>query len=123
MAKVIVGNHSSVIVPRNERDGIRKFYCDVLGGKITTEKTTETSFVSEKASTLAFSMGMSRMPFLNLRRSGTNSRLFDRNPLPRGRSLNNLCGRGFARSPRNTTSRGIVEWDTHRWHKAGPWQF
>src|SRR5713226_9516947 len=37
MAKVIFGNHSSVIVPRQDRDSIRKFYCDVLGGKITTE--------------------------------------------------------------------------------------
>src|SRR5579872_7041890 len=35
MAKVIFGNHSSVIVPRKDRDGIRKFYCDVLGGTIT----------------------------------------------------------------------------------------
>jgi catechol 2,3-dioxygenase-like lactoylglutathione lyase family enzyme len=35
MAKVIFGNHSSVIVPRKERDSIRQFYCDVLGGKIT----------------------------------------------------------------------------------------
>jgi catechol 2,3-dioxygenase-like lactoylglutathione lyase family enzyme len=34
MAKVIFGNHSSVIVPRKDRDSIRKFYCDVLGGKI-----------------------------------------------------------------------------------------
>jgi catechol 2,3-dioxygenase-like lactoylglutathione lyase family enzyme len=35
MANVIFGNHSSVIVPRKDRDSIRKFYCDVLGGKIT----------------------------------------------------------------------------------------
>jgi len=35
MAKVIFGNHSSVIVPRRDRDSIRKFYCDILGGKIT----------------------------------------------------------------------------------------
>lgn len=28
MAKVILGNHSSVIVPVQDRDGIRKFYCD-----------------------------------------------------------------------------------------------
>jgi hypothetical protein len=35
MAKVIFGNHSSVIVPRQDRDSIRKFYCDVLGGKLT----------------------------------------------------------------------------------------
>jgi hypothetical protein len=34
MAKVIFGNHSSVLVPRQDRDGIRQFYCDVLGGKI-----------------------------------------------------------------------------------------
>jgi extradiol dioxygenase family protein len=34
MAKVILGNHSSVLVPRQDRDRIRKFYCDVLGGKI-----------------------------------------------------------------------------------------
>ena len=35
MTKVIFGNHSSVLVPRQDRDSIRKFYCDVLGGKIT----------------------------------------------------------------------------------------
>jgi hypothetical protein len=34
MTKVIFGNHSSVIVSRQDRDSIRKFYCDVLGGKI-----------------------------------------------------------------------------------------
>lgn len=34
MAKVIFGNHSSIIVPRQDRDNIRKFYCDVLGGEI-----------------------------------------------------------------------------------------
>jgi catechol 2,3-dioxygenase-like lactoylglutathione lyase family enzyme len=34
MARVIFGNHSSVLVPRQDRDRIRKFYCDVLGGKI-----------------------------------------------------------------------------------------
>ena len=35
MAKVIFGNHSSVIVPQQDRDNIRKFYCDILGGTIT----------------------------------------------------------------------------------------
>jgi catechol 2,3-dioxygenase-like lactoylglutathione lyase family enzyme len=35
MAKVTFGNHSSVLVPRQDRDSIRKFYCDVLGGKVT----------------------------------------------------------------------------------------
>jgi hypothetical protein len=38
MAKVIFGNHSSVIVPRQDRDSIRKFYCAVLGGAITKEE-------------------------------------------------------------------------------------
>ena len=37
MAKVIFGNHSSVLVPRQDRESIRKFYCDVLGGKIMKE--------------------------------------------------------------------------------------
>ena len=35
ITKVIFGNHSSVLVPRRDRDSIRKFYCDVLGGKVT----------------------------------------------------------------------------------------
>jgi len=38
MAKVIFGNHASVIVPQRDRDRIRKFYCDVLGGVITKEE-------------------------------------------------------------------------------------
>ena len=39
MTKVIFGNHSSVIVPQQDRDNIRKFYCNVLGGKITKEES------------------------------------------------------------------------------------
>jgi len=35
MSAVTFGNHSSVIVPLKDRDAIRNFYCDVLGGKIT----------------------------------------------------------------------------------------
>ena len=35
MTKVTFGNHSSVLVPREERERIRKFYRDVLGGEIT----------------------------------------------------------------------------------------
>src|SRR5204863_5136324 len=38
MAKVIFGNHSSVIVPQRDRNSIRKFYCDVLGGVITKDE-------------------------------------------------------------------------------------
>lgn len=34
MAKVIFGNHMSVIVPRKDRDDIRKFYCEILGGTL-----------------------------------------------------------------------------------------
>ena len=34
MAKLIFGNHSSVLVPQSDRESIRKFYCDVLGAKI-----------------------------------------------------------------------------------------
>lgn len=34
MAKIIFGNHSSVLVPLKDRDAIRGFYCDVLGGKV-----------------------------------------------------------------------------------------
>lgn len=35
MSNVAFGNHSSVIVPREDRDRICKFYRDVLGGAIT----------------------------------------------------------------------------------------
>src|ERR1700723_1163163 len=38
MAKVVFGNHSSVIVPQQDRDNIRKFYCDFFRGKITKEQ-------------------------------------------------------------------------------------
>ena len=34
MAKVIFGNHPPVLVPWQDRESIRKFYCDVLRGKI-----------------------------------------------------------------------------------------
>jgi catechol 2,3-dioxygenase-like lactoylglutathione lyase family enzyme len=37
MAKVIFGNHASVLIPRQDRDRIRKFYCDVLGGEIVKD--------------------------------------------------------------------------------------
>ena len=35
MTTVILGNHTSVLVPREDRDNIRKFYGDVLGSTIT----------------------------------------------------------------------------------------
>ena len=37
MTRVILGNHSAVRVPRTEKDRIRRFYRDVLGGTITRE--------------------------------------------------------------------------------------
>lgn len=35
MARIIFGNHSSVVVPLKDRERIRQFYCDVLGGTLT----------------------------------------------------------------------------------------
>jgi catechol 2,3-dioxygenase-like lactoylglutathione lyase family enzyme len=37
MSKVIFGNHSAVRVSPADRERIRKFYCDILGGKIKRE--------------------------------------------------------------------------------------
>jgi hypothetical protein len=37
MPKVIIGNASAATVPRQDRDRIRKFYCNVLSGKIVKE--------------------------------------------------------------------------------------
>jgi hypothetical protein len=34
MTKVIFGNHSSVLVPRKDRDNINQFYVEVLGGQL-----------------------------------------------------------------------------------------
>jgi len=61
MAKVIFGNHSSVLVPRQDRDSICKFYCDVLGGQVTKADPERDSFAWEKTSISGFSMGMSLM--------------------------------------------------------------
>ena len=35
MAKITFGNHAAVLVPVADRDKIRTFYCDILGGTIT----------------------------------------------------------------------------------------
>jgi hypothetical protein len=35
MTKVIFGNHAAVVVPRQDRDRVRAFYCDVLGFVVT----------------------------------------------------------------------------------------
>ncbi|HUX22126.1 MAG TPA: VOC family protein [Spirochaetia bacterium] len=37
MAKVIIGNHSAIRASKQDRERIRRFDCDVLGGKILRE--------------------------------------------------------------------------------------
>lgn len=44
MANVIFGNHASVFVPRADRDNLRKFYRDVLGGEIIREQNDRDNF-------------------------------------------------------------------------------
>ena len=44
MAKVALGNHSAVRVPRTERDAVRTFYRDVLGCEITRESDLKDDF-------------------------------------------------------------------------------
>ncbi|MFA6084621.1 VOC family protein [Mucilaginibacter sp.] len=34
MAKIVFGNHSSVLVPRKDRENINRFYVEILGGKL-----------------------------------------------------------------------------------------
>jgi catechol 2,3-dioxygenase-like lactoylglutathione lyase family enzyme len=57
MAQVIFGNHASVFVPRRDRDNIRKFYRDVLGGKITREQDDRDNFKIGDNFHLAFLYG------------------------------------------------------------------
>jgi len=35
MSHIIFGNHAAVFVPQSERERIRKFYCGLLGAKMT----------------------------------------------------------------------------------------
>jgi hypothetical protein len=37
MSKVVIGNHTAVVVPRSDQDRIRMFYRDVLGCKVNVE--------------------------------------------------------------------------------------
>src|SRR5579863_4909247 len=48
MAKVIIGNASAITVPRKDRDTIRRFYCDVLGGNIVKEDNEKDIFRLEE---------------------------------------------------------------------------
>jgi hypothetical protein len=58
MAKVILGNHAAVFVPLQDRDRVRKFYRDVLGGKITSEEDQKDLFRIGDNFYLGFSMGI-----------------------------------------------------------------
>lgn len=61
MAKIIFGNQSSVLVPWQGRDSIRKFYCDVLCGKVM-KADPERDFVRLGGDFyIGFSTGMSLM--------------------------------------------------------------
>jgi catechol 2,3-dioxygenase-like lactoylglutathione lyase family enzyme len=57
MAKVIVGNASAITVPRQDRDNIRRFYCDVLGGKIVKEDNKKDIFRLEEDFYILFRYG------------------------------------------------------------------
>ena len=54
MAKVIIGNASAITVPRRDRDSIRRFYGDVLGGKIVKEDNEKDIFRLEEEFFLLF---------------------------------------------------------------------
>jgi catechol 2,3-dioxygenase-like lactoylglutathione lyase family enzyme len=44
MARVILGNHSAIVLPRAEQDRIRKFYRDVLGCEIIRQTDQKDDF-------------------------------------------------------------------------------
>jgi catechol 2,3-dioxygenase-like lactoylglutathione lyase family enzyme len=44
MTKIIFGNHAAVVVPRQDQDRVRTFYCDVLGFKATRETDDKDDF-------------------------------------------------------------------------------
>ncbi len=55
-ATVTMGNHSSVLVPHQDRDRIREFYCDVLGGEVT-KADAERDFIRLGGFYIAFLYG------------------------------------------------------------------
>ena len=57
MAKVIIGNASAITVRRQDRDDIRRFYCDVLGGKIVKEDNEKDIFRLEEEFYILFRYG------------------------------------------------------------------
>ncbi|HKT31001.1 MAG TPA: VOC family protein [Gammaproteobacteria bacterium] len=57
MAKVIMGNASAITVPRWDRGCIRKFYCDVLDGKIVKQDDDKDIFRLEENFYILFRYG------------------------------------------------------------------
>ena len=57
MSVAASGNHSAVTVPRQDRDSIRKFYCDALGGKIVKEDSERDILCLEENFYIAFLYG------------------------------------------------------------------
>jgi hypothetical protein len=57
MAKTIIGNASAITVPQQDRDNIRKFYGDVLGGKIVKEDNEKDIFRLEEDFYILFRYG------------------------------------------------------------------
>jgi hypothetical protein len=48
MAKAIIGNASAITVPRQDRESVRRFYCDALGGAIVKEDNEKDIFRLEE---------------------------------------------------------------------------
>jgi hypothetical protein len=57
MSVAAFGNHSAVTVPRQDRDSIRKRYCDVRGGKIVKEDNERDILCLEEDFYIAFLYG------------------------------------------------------------------
>ena len=57
MTKATFSNHSAVIVPRQDRDGIRNLYCDFLGGTITKSEGDRDFLRMEKNFYIVFLYG------------------------------------------------------------------
>jgi hypothetical protein len=57
MSVAAFGNHSAVTVPRQDRDSIRKRYCDVRGGKIVKEDNERVILCLEEDFYIAFLYG------------------------------------------------------------------
>jgi catechol 2,3-dioxygenase-like lactoylglutathione lyase family enzyme len=57
MAKVVLGNASAITVPRQDRNSIRRFYCDVLGGKIVKKDNEKDIFRLEEEFFILFRYG------------------------------------------------------------------